>query len=155
MRAMPCANVCMHACMHSCVRSCSCSCGPQRKKRRGGRRLRKMKERYGLTDMRKAANRLMFNFNEAEEEYIDGDEVGRAGQDEDQHPQDIAPHDGSQVTSSCRLAAAARQAARGSGFAMMPLAQSMSYKTRRARPAEELTCLALHSGAHTHICHVS
>ena len=27
------------------------------KKRRGGRRFRKMKERYGLTDMRKAANR--------------------------------------------------------------------------------------------------
>lgn len=29
------------------------------KKRRGGRRLRKMKERYGLTDMRKAANRCV------------------------------------------------------------------------------------------------
>ncbi|KAL6749957.1 U4/U6 small nuclear ribonucleoprotein [Haematococcus lacustris] len=43
------------------------------KKRRGGRRLRKMKERYGLTDVRKAANRM--NFNQAEEEYIDGDEV--------------------------------------------------------------------------------
>ncbi len=27
------------------------------KKRRGGKRFRKMKERYGLTDMRKAANR--------------------------------------------------------------------------------------------------
>ncbi|MEW5303488.1 MAG: hypothetical protein WDW36_006174 [Sanguina aurantia] len=43
------------------------------KKRRGGRRLRKMKERYGLTDVRKAANRM--NFNVPEEEYIDGDEV--------------------------------------------------------------------------------
>ena len=31
------------------------------KKRRGGKRLRKMKERYGLTDMRKAANRINFN----------------------------------------------------------------------------------------------
>ncbi|MEW5309984.1 MAG: hypothetical protein WDW38_001821 [Sanguina aurantia] len=39
----------------------------------GGRRLRKMKERYGLTDVRKAANRM--NFNVPEEEYIDGDEV--------------------------------------------------------------------------------
>jgi hypothetical protein len=29
------------------------------KKRRGGRRFRKMKERYGLTDMRKAANRCV------------------------------------------------------------------------------------------------
>ena len=29
------------------------------KKRRGGRRFRKMKERYGLTDMRKAANRYV------------------------------------------------------------------------------------------------
>lgn len=45
------------------------------KKRRGGRRLRKMKERYGLTDMRKAANRMNFDFNVAEDEYIDGDEV--------------------------------------------------------------------------------
>ena len=36
------------------------------KKRRGGRRLRKMKERYGMTDMRKAANRI--NFNQPEEE---------------------------------------------------------------------------------------
>mmetsp|Transcript_19087 Transcript_19087/g.32724 ORF Transcript_19087/g.32724 Transcript_19087/m.32724 type:complete len:498 (+) Transcript_19087:198-1691(+) len=43
------------------------------KKRRGGRRLRKLKERYGLTDVRKAANRM--NFNQQEEEYIDGDEV--------------------------------------------------------------------------------
>ncbi|KAI8469084.1 MAG: U4/U6 small nuclear ribonucleoprotein [Monoraphidium minutum] len=45
------------------------------KKRRGGRRLRKMKERFGLTDMRKAANRTMFDFSKGEEEYIDGDEV--------------------------------------------------------------------------------
>lgn len=30
------------------------------KKRRGGRRFRKMKERYGLTDMRKAANRSAY-----------------------------------------------------------------------------------------------
>ncbi len=36
------------------------------KKRRGGRRLRKMKERFGLTDMQKAANRV--NFNQPEEE---------------------------------------------------------------------------------------
>ncbi|GBF99181.1 U4 U6 small nuclear ribonucleoprotein [Raphidocelis subcapitata] len=45
------------------------------KKRRGGKRLRKMKERYGMTDMRKAANRTMFDFAKGEEEYIDGDEV--------------------------------------------------------------------------------
>lgn len=39
-----------------------------------------MKERYGLTDMRKAANRMMFN--QAEEEWVDGDDVrmGAAGQ---------------------------------------------------------------------------
>ena len=43
------------------------------KKRRGGKRFRKMKERYGLTDTRKAANRV--NFNQAEEEFLDGDEV--------------------------------------------------------------------------------
>ncbi|KAG2446240.1 hypothetical protein HXX76_000832 [Chlamydomonas incerta] len=43
------------------------------KKRRGGRRLRKLKERYGLTDVRKAANRMMFN--QAEEEFVDGEDT--------------------------------------------------------------------------------
>ncbi|KAK9837334.1 hypothetical protein WJX81_007173 [Elliptochloris bilobata] len=43
------------------------------KKRRGGRRARKYKERYGLTDTKKAANRV--NFNQPEEEFIDGDDV--------------------------------------------------------------------------------
>eukprot|EP00891_Asterochloris_glomerata_P008708 jgi/Astpho2/8708/e_gw1.00128.13.1_t len=43
------------------------------KKRRGGRRLRKMRERYGLTDVRKAANRM--NFNQPEEEYMDGEDT--------------------------------------------------------------------------------
>lgn len=43
------------------------------KKRRGGRRLRKMKERYGLTEMRKAANRV--NFNQPEDEFIESDDV--------------------------------------------------------------------------------
>lgn len=45
----------------------------EQKKRRGGKRLRKLKERYGLTDVRKAANRI--NFNQPEEEFMDGDEV--------------------------------------------------------------------------------
>jgi U4/U6 small nuclear ribonucleoprotein PRP31 len=49
------------------------------KKRRGGRRLRKMKERYGLTDMRKAASRTKFDFAQAEEEYVDGDEIVSLG----------------------------------------------------------------------------
>mmetsp|Transcript_6589 Transcript_6589/g.19004 ORF Transcript_6589/g.19004 Transcript_6589/m.19004 type:complete len:499 (-) Transcript_6589:370-1866(-) len=43
------------------------------KKRRGGKRFRKMRERYGMTDTRKAANRV--NFNQAEEEFLDGDEM--------------------------------------------------------------------------------
>ena len=43
------------------------------KKRRGGKRWRKMKEKYGVTDMQKAQNRI--KFNEAEEEILDGDEV--------------------------------------------------------------------------------
>ena len=42
------------------------------KKRRGGRRLRKMKERYGMTEVRKAANRV--GFNQTEEEVLEGDE---------------------------------------------------------------------------------
>ena len=43
------------------------------KKRRGGRRYRKMKERYGMTELRKAQNRV--NFNQAEEEIMDGEET--------------------------------------------------------------------------------
>ncbi|GMH35588.1 hypothetical protein BSKO_03456 [Bryopsis sp. KO-2023] len=43
------------------------------KKRRGGKRLRALKERYRLTDVRKAVNRVAFN--QPEEEMIDGDEV--------------------------------------------------------------------------------
>lgn len=45
----------------------------EQKKRRGGRRLRAMKERYQLTDVRAATNRI--RFNQPEEEFIDGDEV--------------------------------------------------------------------------------
>jgi len=43
------------------------------KKRRGGKRFRKMKERYAMSDVRKAANRV--TFNQPEEEVLDGDEV--------------------------------------------------------------------------------
>ena len=48
------------------------------KKRRGGRRLRKLKERFGLTEMRKAANRV--NFNQPEEEAgLEGVGLGTIG----------------------------------------------------------------------------
>ena len=52
------------------------------KKRRGGKRYRKMKEKYGITEVQKAANRI--KFNEAEEEFLDGEEVvglGMVGKD--------------------------------------------------------------------------
>jgi len=52
------------------------------RKRRGGKRYRKMKERYGLTEIQKLANRV--KFNEAEDEILDGDElvgVGMLGKD--------------------------------------------------------------------------
>ena len=45
------------------------------KKKRGGRRARKEKERYGLTDVRAAANRAAFGVPE-EEVYADDDVVG-------------------------------------------------------------------------------
>eukprot|EP00898_Chlorokybus_atmophyticus_P003616 jgi/Chlat1/4255/Chrsp27S04252 len=44
------------------------------KKKRGGRRLRKMKERYAMTDMRKLTNRMMFNQTE---ETVLGDGIGK------------------------------------------------------------------------------
>ncbi|KAG0466451.1 hypothetical protein HPP92_018031 [Vanilla planifolia] len=44
------------------------------KKKRGGRRLRKMKERYAVTDMRKLANRMQFG---VPEESSLGDGLGR------------------------------------------------------------------------------
>ena len=45
------------------------------KKRRGGRRARALKERYGLTDVRRAANRVAFGRAE-EEATVDGETVG-------------------------------------------------------------------------------
>ena len=52
--------------------------GGEVKKRRGGKRARAMKERYGQSDMQKAANRV--NFNVAEEEYgLDGEGLGTLG----------------------------------------------------------------------------
>eukprot|EP00824_Muranothrix_gubernata_P003962 TRINITY_DN15083_c0_g1_i1.p1 TRINITY_DN15083_c0_g1~~TRINITY_DN15083_c0_g1_i1.p1 ORF type:complete len:499 (-),score=132.99 TRINITY_DN15083_c0_g1_i1:396-1892(-) len=39
------------------------------KKKRGGRRIRKMKERFAMTDMRKQANRLAMDPNQPEETY--------------------------------------------------------------------------------------
>lgn len=52
------------------------------KKRRGGKRYRKMKEKYALSEVQKAANRI--KFGEAEEEFLDGEEVvglGMIGKD--------------------------------------------------------------------------
>ncbi|KAL4420982.1 hypothetical protein ABPG77_001301 [Micractinium sp. CCAP 211/92] len=43
------------------------------KKRRGGKRYRKMKERFGMTELRKQANRMMFN--QVEEEFMDGEDA--------------------------------------------------------------------------------
>lgn len=47
--------------------------GERKKTRRGGRRYRKMKEKYGMTELKKQANRMLFN--QAEDEFIDGDEA--------------------------------------------------------------------------------
>jgi U4/U6 small nuclear ribonucleoprotein PRP31 len=44
--------------------------GENKKNKRGGRRARKIKEKYGLTDIKKAQNRMLFN--QAEDEYFDG-----------------------------------------------------------------------------------
>ena len=44
-----------------------------KKRRRGGKRMRKLKERYGLTELKKQANRM--GFNQAEDEFIDGEDV--------------------------------------------------------------------------------
>ena len=54
-----------------------------KRSKRGGRRARKMKEKYGMTDVKRAANRM--GFNEAEDEFFDGEEsmglgsLGKAG----------------------------------------------------------------------------
>merc|ERR1712113_1154165 len=49
-----------------------------RKKRRGGRRLRNYKERYGASYLSKATNRI--GFNSQEEEIFEGDESSILGQ---------------------------------------------------------------------------
>lgn len=45
----------------------------ENRRRRGGRRYRKMKERYGLTELKKQANRM--GFNQPEEEFVDGEDT--------------------------------------------------------------------------------
>lgn len=52
--------------------------GGEAKKRRGGKRLRAMKERYGDSDMRKAANRIGFNIVQEEIGY-EGEGLGTLG----------------------------------------------------------------------------
>jgi U4/U6 small nuclear ribonucleoprotein PRP31 len=54
-----------------------------KKTKRGGRKVRKMKEKYGMTELKKQANRMLFN--QMEDEFLDGEEaiglgaVGKAG----------------------------------------------------------------------------
>eukprot|EP00002_Diphylleia_rotans_P009661 TRINITY_DN2002_c0_g1_i1.p1 TRINITY_DN2002_c0_g1~~TRINITY_DN2002_c0_g1_i1.p1 ORF type:complete len:502 (-),score=142.02 TRINITY_DN2002_c0_g1_i1:282-1787(-) len=48
------------------------------KKRRGGRKFRKMKEKYGLTELRKAANRMVFGLEE-DTVGVTGIGIGMAG----------------------------------------------------------------------------
>lgn len=50
----------------------------EKKKRRGGRRKRMWKERFGMTDMAKEANRMQFGVQEAET--IEGEGLGMLGQ---------------------------------------------------------------------------
>lgn len=52
--------------------------GGESKKRRGGKRMRAMKERFGDSDMRKAANRVGFNVAEEEIGY-EGEGLGTLG----------------------------------------------------------------------------
>ena len=52
--------------------------GMIQKKRRGGKRMRAMKERYGMSDMRKQANRVGFNVAEDEIGY-EGEGLGLLG----------------------------------------------------------------------------
>mmetsp|Transcript_16110 Transcript_16110/g.34858 ORF Transcript_16110/g.34858 Transcript_16110/m.34858 type:complete len:493 (-) Transcript_16110:371-1849(-) len=90
------------------------------KKRRGGKRLRKMKERYGLTDVRKAANRI--NFNQVEEEYMDGDEVmglGLLGKEGSGRLRIVAKQQKMKLSAKTAKKVAKQQGARGgmtSGF---------------------------------------
>ncbi|GAB6028521.1 U4/U6 small nuclear ribonucleoprotein Prp31 [Chamberlinius hualienensis] len=55
----------------------------QQRKKRGGKRVRKMKERYGMTELRKQANRM--NFGEIEEDAYQDDlgfsvgQIGKSG----------------------------------------------------------------------------
>jgi U4/U6 small nuclear ribonucleoprotein PRP31 len=54
----------------------------QKKPKRGGKKYRKLKEKFGMTELKKQANRMMFN--QAEEEILDGDDtlgLGAIGKD--------------------------------------------------------------------------
>lgn len=101
-----------------------------KKKRRGGKRYRKMKERYGMTDLKKQANRMAFN--QAEEEVMDGEDtigLGVIGKDGSGQLRVVAAQQRQKLSAKAakKFGVAGRPGMGGSGIATSGLSSSLAF----------------------------
>lgn len=99
-----------------------------KKTRRGGRRLRKMKEKYGMTELKKQANRMLFN--QAEDEFIDGEEViglGAIGKDGSGRLRALAAKQKQKISAKAAKKHGLRNYGSASGVATSGLSSSLAF----------------------------
>ncbi|KAI8111200.1 hypothetical protein M9434_004773 [Picochlorum sp. BPE23] len=99
-----------------------------KKTRRGGRRVRKMKEKYGMTELKKQANRMLFN--QVEDEFIDGEEsigLGAIGKDGSGRLRAIAAQQKQKLSAKAAKKHGLRNYGAASGIATSGLSSSLAF----------------------------
>lgn len=99
-----------------------------KKTRRGGRRLRRMKEKYGMTELKKQANRMLFN--QAEDEFIDGEEaigLGAIGKDGSGRLRALAAQQKQKISAKAAKRHGLRNYGSASGVATSGLSSSLAF----------------------------
>ena len=99
-----------------------------KKSRRGGRRLRRMKEKYGMTELKKQANRMLFN--QAEDEFIDGEEaigLGAIGKDGSGRLRALAAQQKQKISAKAAKRHGLRNYGSASGVATSGLSSSLAF----------------------------
>jgi U4/U6 small nuclear ribonucleoprotein PRP31 len=99
-----------------------------KKTRRGGRKVRKMKEKYGMTELKKQANRMLFN--QAEDEFIDGEEtigLGAIGKDGSGRLRALAAQQKQKLSAKAAKKHGLRNYGAASGIATSGLSSSLAF----------------------------
>lgn len=99
-----------------------------KKSRRGGRRLRRMKEKYGMTELKKQANRMLFN--QVEDEFIDGEEaigLGAIGKDGSGRLRALAAQQKQKISAKAAKRHGLRNYGSASGIATSGLSSSLAF----------------------------